>query len=171
MKPNRTERALRILVLGVLPFLVTLSITAVATECSAQGLFVVNGVARDQVGNPMEGVNITVNIWNPAMTVINGTLYDDATDEDGFYSVTFGGFGGYDVKVGDNIEVIANYDSHFGTNDSTVASIPPIFCTVDVSITTIVIPEFGLGQGVGFPAAIIGILAVFAIVGRRRARH
>ena len=169
MRRQTRDRIFRMTAAGSVPFLIILSMALVASPSSANGLFIVSGIVRDQVGNPVEGVNVTVNIWNPGMTVINDTLYDDATDEDGFYTVTFGGIGGYEVKVNDVIEVIATYDTHFGTNTSTVASIPPIVYTVDASITTLTIPEFGLGQGIGLPVAILGILVVFAVVKRKRA--
>jgi hypothetical protein len=141
-----------------------LSVLIMAQPSSAIGF--VNGKVMDQVGNPLEGANVTVNIYDSTMT-LRDTLFCDATDEDGFYSVIFG-HPSYEPAVGDTIEAIATYQSELPVSNSTVITTLCPTYSVNVTIGSIVIPEFGFGQGIGLPLAVIGIVAVFAVIARRR---
>jgi hypothetical protein len=164
---SRRTRCWAVLVSGV-SFLM-LSILVVAPNSSAQ-LAVVHGYVTDQVGNPLEGVNVTVNIYDSGLNLVD-TKWDDATDEDGYYTVSFGGFtGDHEPEVDDTIEVVAVYLSEPpASNSLVVESVCPVY-SIDVEVSSVVIPEFGLGQSIGLPLAIIGVVAIFAVMGRRRAR-
>jgi hypothetical protein len=149
--------------------LLMLSILSVAQPSSAQDLAFVDGKVMDDIGNPLEGANVTVNIWNPDETQINSTLYDDATEENGFYQVIFGGMGGYEPKVNDVIQVIAKYLSEPpASNKSVVSQTETPFYSVNVTVVSVAIPEFGIGQSFGLPLAILGVVAIFVVIGRRR---
>ena len=155
--------------MSVVSFLM-LSILAIAPLSSAQ-LAVVQGKVWDDIGNPLEDVNVTVNVYDSGMT-LQDTKYDDATDEDGFYTVNFVGFAGdHEPEVGDTIEVIAKPLSEppAPPNSTVVEAVCPLY-VINVTIDSVPIPEFGLGQSIGIPLAIIGVIAVFAVMGRKRAR-
>ncbi|HIH01921.1 TPA: hypothetical protein HA259_07645 [Thermoplasmata archaeon] len=114
---------------------------------------------------------MTIDILDSGMAILD-TKWCDATDEDGMYSVTFSSFtGDHEPEVGDTIRVTAKYLSEPpATNSTLVGSIPPTYIHyVNVTVDSIVIPEFGFGQGVGLPIVIIGIVAIFIVVSRKRA--
>lgn len=146
----------------------TLSVLALAQPSSAV-IAVVDGTVTDQIGNPLEGANVTINIWNSDMTQIDWTDWDiDFTDEDGFYTVTFGGMIGYNLKEGETIEVIATHLSESGSNTYLVDDAECIIYNIDVTIEALAIPEFGLGQSIGLPLVIIAVIAIFAVMSRKR---
>ena len=145
--------------------LLVLSLLTLAQPGSA--LAIVTGQVIDEVGNPLEGANVTVEVYDSTMT-LRDTLYCDATDEDGVYVVVFGGIASYEPVVGDRIEATATYESEPPVMNFTVIEELGASYSLNVTVDSIMIPEFGFGQGIGLPLAVMGIAAVFAIVARKR---
>lgn len=121
----------------------------------------VRGYVWDSIGNDIQGANVTVRMLNGATPV--KTLYYDATEPDGLYTVTFGPS---DWNTGYTIEVTAEFNSVSEIN-STVASDSNIqFVNATLAYT---IPEFGGGLGAVLTVASFLALAV-VLVSRRRSR-
>ena len=147
---------------------VVLSVIAVAfvamllstSFVSAQGSpKAVRGYIRDNMGNPVEGASVLVEIVKPDSTV--RASLTDTSISNGFYSVMFGNF---DWEMGDTIRVTSTYhsDSRVGTADVNPDPIQNVDITYPYEI-----PQFG--SWVGFAVA-GGILAVVAVVfiGKRK---
>ena len=87
---------------------------------AATGPLNVRGYVWDAVGNEIEGANVTVKMLS-GVTLIK-TLYYDATEPDGLYTVTFGPS---DWNPGYTIEVTAAFGGDSVTN-STAAPPEPV---------------------------------------------
>jgi len=114
----------------------------------------IRGYVKDNIGNPLEGANVTVNITRGPITY---TMYDD-TNATGFYSVTFTPS---EWEEGDFINVTAKYDSN-RKNESTVADLIP-FQFVNITFG-FVIPEF---SGPALVGALLGVIIIFAVFRRQ----
>lgn len=127
----------------------------------------VRGYIYDQNGDPIPGANVTVNMRRPDNS-IRSTLYYDASDADGKYSVTFFDLGGAPWEIGDTIEVIATYGSDSASN-TTVATPSADYPIQYVNVTiAMVIPEFGALGSFSFLAMTLVVMAVFLIARRRK---
>jgi len=121
----------------------------------------VRGYVWDSSWNDIQGANVTVKMLN-GVTLVK-TLYYDATEPDGLYTVTFG-ISEWDI--GYTIEVTAKYNANEKTN-STAAVVGPLqYVNVTLEFT---IPEFGGGFGTVLTVASFMALAV-VLVSRRRGR-
>ena len=119
----------------------------------------VRGYIRDNMGNPVQGASVLVEIVAPDSHVrTSGT---DTSISNGFYSVLFGNF---EWEVGDTLRVTSTYHSDSRVNSTNATSAPIQYVNVTYPYE---IPQFG--SWVGFAAA-GGILAVVALVyvGKRK---
>lgn len=158
-RANRARFAAVVTVLLAASFLIGASFLSVSRDASAGIVKNVRGQIYDQLGTPLSGANVTVKAIRGGVT--QQTLWYDSSETDGFYTVTFGGMD--NLQIGDTIEVTASYSGRSSTNSAIADSGP--FQTIDVTISGVVIPEFGALS----VAAVCGaFVAVFILVGRRR---
>ena len=134
-----------------------------AGNCSAS-VFpkLVDGYVFDVSGVPIPDANVTIRIYDGV--TLKGTQYYDATENDGFYTVTFDG---PQWDPGNEIEVTARYDLESAQNSTTADDEP--FQSVNVTMS-LAIPEFGslLGSPIlGLSLGMVAIFAVSARLGRR----
>ena len=142
--------------------MVGLALVAVAVMTSlssSAGDFVkpVTGYVWDSAGTPLEGADVTVNIRRPD-TSIRATMTDQ-TGSDGEYEVTFASD---DWEVGDTVEAISNYLGNQESNSTGPLTEDP-FQWLNVSYT-FEIPEFGDTTGLMITGALLGAVAVIALV-------
>lgn len=121
------------------------------------------GYVYDQNGDPIAGANVTVNMRKPD-TTIRSTLWYDATDSDGYYSVTFG-MGVAEWVEGDTIETIATFGMDSASNTTIATSYPIQYVNVTIAI---VIPEFGLFGSFSVLAMSMAMAAALLIARRRK---
>lgn len=119
---------------------------------------IVRGYVYDLVGNPVAGANVTVVDRNSS-----ATQWYDASDADGFYTVTFGAF---DWDLGHIFDVTAKYLTDQATNSSGYAGPEPIEY-VNVTIGSLTIPEFGALLGSPLAFVSLGMIALFIVIRRR----
>ncbi len=134
-------------------------VSLAATDVSAETVIkIIDGHVYDPNGDPLEGADVSVSIYNGA-TWIN--TYSTTTDQDGFYTITIAPS---DWNVGYNITVEATFNSE-QVSDTIVAD-ATFGQTVDLQFP-LGIPQFGTIIGF-FVAA--GLIAVVAIVFLKKKR-
>lgn len=121
----------------------------------------VRGYVYDSVWNPVAGANVTIKMLN-GMTLVK-TLYYDATEPDGLYTVTFGG---PDWGVNYTIETTASYDGSSAVNSTVAVAGPSQW--VNVTLSGYVIPEFGSSITMGLTIASLAAMVVVLTSRRRR---
>lgn len=122
----------------------------------------IRGYVWDTAWNPVPGANVTVRMYNGPTLV--DTQYYDATEPNGFYSVTFG----FDKwNDGYTVQVTARYDPYSAVNSTTAVEGKPIQW-VNATLG-FVIPELGSGLALGLTIVSLSALA-FAVSTRRRGR-
>ena len=147
------------IVLSVIAVAFVAMLVSASFVSAGPGPKTVRGYVKDNMGNPVEGASVLVEIVAPDSHVrTSGT---DTSISTGLYSVMFGGS---DYEVGDTIRVTSTYhsDSRVGSTIATLAPIQYVNITYPYEI-----PQFG--SWVGFAVA-GGILAVVAVVfiGKRK---
>jgi len=123
----------------------------------------VKGYILDHMGAPVEGANVTIEMWNNS--TLRKTFYEDSTASDGFYTVTFEG---KDWDENNTIKVTARL-GEFTASNSTLANSMPIQY-VNVTLWT-VIPEFGALLGSPLTFVSIGLVAIVILSVRARRRN
>ena len=120
----------------------------------------IRGYVWDTAWNPVPGANVTVRMYNGPILV--DTQYYDATELNGFYSVTFG----FDKwNDGYTVQVTARYGPYSAVNSTTAVEGMP-FQWVNATLG-FVIPE--LGSSLALVLTIGSISAsVVVVAGRRR---
>lgn len=127
------------------------------------------GYVYDQNGDPIPGANVTINMRRPDNS-IRSTLWYDATDSDGFYSVTFFDLGGSPWEIGDTIEVIALYGADSASN-TTIATPSNDYPVQYVNVTiAIIIPEFGFFGSFSVLVMSMTVVATFMIARQKGQR-
>lgn len=158
-RANKARLAAVVTVLLAASFLIGAFFLPVSKEASAGIVKIVRGHIYDELGNPLGGANVTVKAIRGGVT--QQTLWYDSSETDGFYTVTFGGMD--NLQINDTIEVTASYSGYQSANSAIADDFGLLF--IDVSISGVVIPEFGALS----VAAVCGaFVAVFILVGRRR---
>ena len=159
IRAGRARFAVVVIVLLAIAILIGVSFLSVSKNASAGIMKVVRGQIYDQIGSPIGGANVTVEAVRGGITM--DTLWYDSSETDGIYTVTFSIMD--DLQVGDTIKVTAVYSAH-SSSSSAIADSGPLQ-TIDVTITGVVIPEFGALS----VAMVCGaFMAVFILIGRRR---
>lgn len=126
---------------------------------AATGPKQVRGFVWDMHWNPVQGANVTVESVKGAVVI--KTLYVDATDSNGYYTVSFGPS---DWDVGNTLRVTARYDVYSTVNSTGAADSPYQWVNASLSFA---IPEFGSGITAGLTIASFAAMAV-AVMSRRR---
>jgi hypothetical protein len=159
-RARRARFAAVVIMLLSVSILIGVSFLSVSKNVSAVLPKNVRGHIYDEIGNPIGGANVTVEVVRGGIT--RDTLWYDSSEADGFYTVTFG-FGA-NLQVGDTIKVTAVYSSHSSTSSATEDATPLVI--IDVTISGVVIPEFGV-----LPVTMVcgAFVAVFILIGRRKA--
>jgi len=158
-RAGKARFAAVVIVLLAIAILIGVSFLSVSKNVSAVLPKNVRGHIYDQIGNPIGGANVTVEVIRGATTM--DTLWYDSSEADGYYTVTFG-FGA-NLQAGDTIKVTAVYSGYSSTSSATEDATPLVI--IDVTIPGVVIPEFGALS----VAMVCGALvAVFILIGRRR---
>ena len=142
--------------------IVSLMISAVAMMAPSQGAAgdfpkLVYGYVWDQAGTPLVGAEVTVNMLRPDDSV--RSTETDTTLSEGDYMVSFDPA---TWMIGDRVQVISSYMGNTDDNktDPILAEGPQwVNITYDY-----VIPEFGSAVGLLFTGALIGLVAVVALV-------
>ena len=146
--------------LAILACFLLLATVAVTVPSSSTGdTFpkVIYGFIRDSEGTPLVGADVTVNIKRPD-TSIRATL-TDTSDSSAGYMVSFEP---EDWDLGDNAEVIANYQGHQDDNSTLpFTDEEPQWLNLTYII---VIPEFGSATGLLVTGALLGAVGVVALV-------
>jgi len=159
-RASRARFAAVVIVLATALVIVAASMLSASDDASAAGLKGARGYIYDEFGNPISGANVTVRMIHMGSTL--ATVWYDASEDDGIYTVWFDPFLGW--TAGDTIEVTASYSGHQSTNSTLAIDGVPLQY-VDVSITGVFVPEFGALS----VAMVCGaFVAVFVLVGRRR---
>ncbi len=127
---------------------------------AALGPKAVRGFVWDSLWNPVPNANVTLKTLNGAVLV--KTLYCDATDPDGYYSLSFGPS---DWDPGYTIEITARY-SVYSIVNTTVAN-PAPFQWLNASLA-FVIPELGGGITAGLTIASFTAMVLVVMARRRR---
>jgi hypothetical protein len=159
-RAGRTRFAAVVTVLLAVSILIGVSFLSVSKDASAGITKNVRGHIYDQSLNPIGGANVTVKAIRGGITM--DTLWYDFSEADGFYTVTFGDIGN-NLEAGDTIEVTARY-SGFSSTSSAIADSGPLQ-TIDVTISGVVIPEFG---ALSLATVCGAFVAIFILIGRRR---
>lgn len=121
----------------------------------------VRGHVWDEYGNPVADANVTVESFDDDALI--DTLYYDATEPDGFYSLTFA----YDRwNPNYTIKITAKYDTYTGVNDTLAPYIAVPFIWLNVSLEGYAIPEFSDSVTLGLTVA--GLAAMVILLGSRR---
>ncbi len=123
----------------------------------------VRGYVEDSVGNRLDGALVVVNIRAQADYDTIRATGSDTTGSDGYYSVTFA-MGEWDI--GDTIQVIATYDSHQHSNETTAdaGAIQDVWVVFPYEI-----PQFGSLWGTMIAVGAIGAVgAIFVVYNKRR---
>jgi hypothetical protein len=160
-RAGRARFAAVVVVLLAVSILIGVSFLSVSKSVSAGITKNVRGHIYDQFANPIGGANVTVKAIRGGITM--DTLWYDSSETDGLYTVTFGAMGN-NLEVGDTIEVTASYSLHSSTSSAIADSGPQQI--IDVTISGVVIPEFGALSVVMVCGAFV---AMFILIGRRRA--
>ena len=125
---------------------------------------VVRGYIRDNAGNDLQGASVTINIRNISTNALVATLSDPSTDEDGFYSVSFGP-PSLNWAPNYKIEVIATYNSAQETNITNALNNVPVQW---VNVTyPYEIPELGSWLGFAIAGCALGAVAVVILVRKK----
>lgn len=161
-RARRARFAAVVIVLLAVSILIGASVLSVSKDATAGILKEVRGRIYDQIGNPISGANVTVEAVRGVTTM--DTLWYDSSEADGLYTVFFGFTD--DLQAGDTIKVTAVYSGHSSTSSAVADGVTPQQI-IDVTITGVVIPEFGSLSVVVVCGAFV---AVFILVGRRRTR-
>ncbi|MBN1677608.1 MAG: hypothetical protein JW880_03635 [Candidatus Thermoplasmatota archaeon] len=123
----------------------------------------VRGYVWDSAGIPVPGANATVRMYNGAVLV--DTQYYDATEPDGFYTVTFG----FDKWYEDyTIELTATSGIYTDVNSTTAVEGKP-YQWVNATLGFLV-PEFGQGMMAGLTVASFLAMAAVLLARRRGSR-
>jgi len=123
----------------------------------------VRGYVWDSSWNPVPGANVTVKMLNGPTTV--KTMYYDATETNGFYSLSFGPS---EWDPGYTIEITATYSTYSVVNSTTAVDIGLPYQWLNASLS-FVIPEFGDSITVGLTIASFAAM-VLVVAARRRRR-
>jgi len=123
----------------------------------------VRGYVWDSLRNPVPNANVTVKMYNGA--VLMATQYYDATEPNGFYTVTFGDS---QWNPGWTIQLTAGYEIYSIVN-STVAvdGAPYQWLNATLGFT---IPEFGSGLTAGLTIASSMAMVIAMLAIRRRGK-
>jgi hypothetical protein len=158
-RAGRARFAAVVIVLLAITVLIGVSFLSVSKNASAGIMKVVRGQIYDQFANPIGGANVTIEAVRGGTTM--DTLWYDSSETDGIYTVTFSIMD--DLQEGDTIKVTASFSSYSSTS-SAIADSGPLQ-TIDVTISGVVIPEFG-----ALSIAIVcgAFVAVFILIGRRK---
>jgi hypothetical protein len=157
-------RALISLVLSACFALAMFTLVASDDASAGDGLKIVRGYVWDKVGRTVEGADVTVNIRWASDDTIRSTL-TEATNSDGFYSVSFGMS---DWDIGDRIQTIATYNS-IQDDNSTIATNSNIWPIQFLNVTfAFEIPQFGSTLGLVIAGGAVGAVAVVSLVVLRR---
>lgn len=127
---------------------------------AATGPKYVRGFVWDMGWNPVQGANVTVESVNGAVVV--KTLYVDATDSIGYYSVTFDPSS---WDIGYTLRVTARYDIHSVVNSTTAVEWPYQWVNASLSFE---IPEFGNSIVAGLTISGFAAMIIVMISRRRR---
>jgi hypothetical protein len=141
--------------------LVTSALMASDGALAAIGPKQVKGYIWDNVGNPVEGAQVTVNILAQSDSSIRATLSEDS-NAIGYYSMSFA-MGEWDE--GDMIEVLATYDSIQEPNSTVATDYPSQWVNVSFKFE---IPEFGSYLGLLIAGGAIGIVGIAVVSMKRR---
>lgn len=139
--------------------LALVAVTAMTSFSSSAGDFpkLVTGYVWDSAGTPLEGADVTINIKKPDESI--RATETNQTDSNGQYVVTFSP---EDWEVDDTVETISTYLGHQESNSTGPLTDDPIQW-INVSYT-FEIPEFGNTTGLMITGALLGAIAVIALV-------
>ena len=160
IRAGRARFAVVVILLLAIAILIGVSFLSVSENASAGIVKNVRGHILDQFANPISGANVTVKAIHGGITM--DTLWYDSSEADGFYTVTFGMTN--NLQAGDTIEVTASYSGHSSTSSAIEDSQP--WQIIDVTISEVVVPEFG---GLSVVVVCGAFVALFILIGRRRA--
>ncbi len=154
---SRTRRLLPLFV--SLAVIALLSLYMVPRSEAAAFPLIVRGWVWDVEGTPVDGADVSI---STIQGVTTRATWTDVTDSDGFYSVSFAGA---EWDVGNTIRTVATYDGNQDDNETTATAAPIQFVNVTF---TFAIPEFGSSLGLIAAGGAIGLVAVVALVWRRK---
>jgi hypothetical protein len=119
----------------------------------------VRGYIKDNMGNPVEGASVLVEIVAPDSHVrTSGT---DTSISNGLYSVMFGPF---DWELGDTLRVTSTYNSDSRVGSAVANSTPIQYVNITYPYE---IPQFGSWAGFAVAGGILAVVAV-VFVGKRK---
>lgn len=136
-------------------FLVSYGVSA------ATGPKQVRGYVRDVDGRLIKDIPITINIRWASDDTVRSTL-TDTSDEDGYFSRTFGPS---EWDIGDRIQVIATHGASQESNSTTANDLPSQWCNVTFPYA---IPEFGSVMGFVIAGGLIAAVAAVFLVSKRK---
>ncbi len=163
MRPSfSAARSAVIAVLSCLAVLAIPILSSTPVAAPSVGTLSIIGYVTDNAGHTMEGIQVWVTSLDGE--TIAKTLMT-TTDQFGFYSVVFSGFGS-EWGVGYTIVSTAKSGGNEVSENATVPDDITPLIQIDLQFA-FEIPQFGNLLGFVAAAAIIGVVAVFFLVPRR----